>query len=509
MEHIQELKWHYCPPKWRALWVKLIDRKDLPKINDNTRVCSNHFVLGKPIGKHPHPSLYMQGYSGKDKPDIQRIINGSQDGDEGTGPGRAKQTSVEAACSPQRKKVKPAVLAKEPKNEPETPELKTEPESPEPWDHGSIMTESDMEAEAEAPYITSSYSLSHHQDEHNYCVNPTRPCSCSCSSCQTCRTKSGKDGDGPAASRVDCDAEENSPGTTFLPRYDVSVLRQSDELMHLHTGLKNYAQFQWLLQQVQSKLASSFPTGPIKTTNPEAPRKLTPDNELLLTLMKLKLNLSHRFLAHLFGLGTSVVPQILSTWLPLLSQELQPLIYWPSHEELHLYYPACFKNYEHIRAIIDCIEVPLAKDPQNQEQRSARLLVACTPAGTVAFVSKTTEANMSDEELARMSGFGDLLEREDVLLGRRGFDIQELLLDKGAYLVTPSFLSSNTQLPEVDNRREKQVASARIHVERVMDRMKEFDIMKCELPADMLDVLDHVVVVVAALVNLQPPLAPL
>ncbi|XP_078027330.1 uncharacterized protein LOC144464408 [Epinephelus lanceolatus] len=88
-DHVPELKFHLCPPKWRPLWVKLINRKDLPKITDHTRICSNHFVLGKPIGIQPHQSLYMRGYSDKDSHsdniEIQRIISSwSPDNDEST-----------------------------------------------------------------------------------------------------------------------------------------------------------------------------------------------------------------------------------------------------------------------------------------------------------------------------------------------------------------------------------------------------------------------------------------
>ena len=43
--------------------------------------------------------------------------------------------------------------------------------------------------------------------------------------------------------------------------------------------------------------------------------------------MKLKLNLSEQFLAHLFGTCTSLIPQVLSTWLPLLAVDLRPLLY--------------------------------------------------------------------------------------------------------------------------------------------------------------------------------------
>ena len=38
--------------------------------------------------------------------------------------------------------------------------------------------------------------------------------------------------------------------------------------------------------------------------------------------------------------------------------------------------------------------------------------------------------------------------------------------------------------------------------------MKDFDIMRAELPLEMFDIFDHLVTVTAALVNLQPPVVP-
>ena len=43
------------------------------------RVCTNHFVLSRPYGQHPHPTLYMIGYSSRENSsenmDIKHIIN--------------------------------------------------------------------------------------------------------------------------------------------------------------------------------------------------------------------------------------------------------------------------------------------------------------------------------------------------------------------------------------------------------------------------------------------------
>ena len=48
-----------------------------------------------------------------------------------------------------------------------------------------------------------------------------------------------------------------------------------------------------------------------------------------------------------------------------------------------------------------------------------------------------------------------------------------------------------------------------IHIERVIGRMKDFQIMKAELPLDIFDLFDHIATVVGALVNLQRPIVPL
>ena len=91
------------------------------------------------------------------------------------------------------------------------------------------------------------------------------------------------------------------------------------------------------------------------------PQRMSPQNELFLTLMKLRLNLNNEFLGHLFGVSQSLVTVILSTWIPLLALELKPLIQWPTREEAQHYYPDCFQKYKNVIAIIDCTEVPIQR----------------------------------------------------------------------------------------------------------------------------------------------------
>ena len=52
----------------------------------------------------------------------------------------------------------------------------------------------------------------------------------------------------------------------------------------------------------------------------------------------------------------------------------------------------------------------------------------------------------------------------------------------------------------------KEIAIVRIHVERAINRLKEFKILKNILPINMLSHADSIIRTCAALCNLQPPL---
>lgn len=52
----------------------------------------------------------------------------------------------------------------------------------------------------------------------------------------------------------------------------------------------------------------------------------------------------------------------------------------------------------------------------------------------------------------------------------------------------------------------REIAAARIHVERFIGRMKEFRIMQRVIPKNMLPIISQITFVIAMLVNFQEPL---
>jgi hypothetical protein len=72
--------------------------------------------------------------------------------------------------------------------------------------------------------------------------------------------------------------------------------------------------------------------------------------------------------------------------------------------------------------------------------------------------------------------------------------------------VLPPFVRSKRQFTRSEVYQGKRIARARIHVERVMGRLKEFRLLKNILPLTMIDLCDQIWIIAGAIVNMQPPL---
>ena len=317
-------------------------------------------------------------------------------------------------------------------------------------------------------------------------------------------------------------------------RFD--TLEQNDGLMKKYTGMPTYSVFVWFFDQIKHKIPylqcyigeTSFHSKYYQTHEVDRPgpeRKLDAKSEMLLTLMKIRLNLINDDLAFRFDISVSLVSKIISTWIPFLGYELGSLVQWPKPETIRGYYPKCFEPFGLVIGIIDCTEVKIQK-PSLAEANSkyysaykgaptAKFLVACSPVGTVSFVSDIFSGATSDKDTVLKSKIlqkfeQSLFEFDERLtvLADKGFQIQELLLPYDVRLVIPPFVKNKQQFTVANNARTKKVANARIHVERVIGRIKEFHILQSDIPLDLLDLLGHIFKICSGILNLCPPLIP-
>ena len=89
---------------------------------------------------------------------------------------------------------------------------------------------------------------------------------------------------------------------------------------------------------------------------------MTPEQELFLVLVRLRLGLLVQDIAHRFNTSASNVSRIFKTWIVFLNQRLRALPIWPSRKFVDDNMPACFKvAYPKTRVVIDCTEIFIEK----------------------------------------------------------------------------------------------------------------------------------------------------
>ena len=129
-------------------------------------------------------------------------------------------------------------------------------------------------------------------------------------------------------------------------------LESKPDLLSFYTGLGNFSILMALFEFVS------------KGVEHTAHHKLSMFECFLMTLMKLRLNLSHYDLGFRFGICKATVGRIFKKWIFLMNSKMgTTLIKWPSREAIRQTMPFCFRVHDGLRvtAIIDCFELYIEK----------------------------------------------------------------------------------------------------------------------------------------------------
>ena len=245
-------------------------------------------------------------------------------------------------------------------------------------------------------------------------------------------------------------------------------------------------------------------------------KKLTSKNELLLTLMRLRLGLLNEDLADRFGISTTICSNIFKTWIRFLAQTLGKLVAWLAKENIMENMPKIFRKAGHsrLRVIIDCskafierpksVNVQATKWSDYKSHNTVKFLIGISPTGYVTFLSDCYGGRSSDKFITADSGFYDCLDHYDEVMADRGFQIKEELMLKFCTLSVPPGVRVKAQMTTTECKTTKNVANLRIHVERAIIRIKTFRILKSILPITILHNIDDIVKTCAGLCNLKP-----
>ena len=241
-------------------------------------------------------------------------------------------------------------------------------------------------------------------------------------------------------------------------------------------------------------------------------RKLKPLDKFFIVFCRLRRGFSEKHLAHLYGVAQSTVSRIFVPWINYMYLKFGQICIWPSKELVQATMPADFKEkFPTTRVIIDCTEVRCEMPSSlllNSELFSSyenhvtvKGLVGIAPSGAITFISQLYPGSISDREIVIRSGFlSQKFENGDTVMANKEFQIADIL-PLGVKLNIPPFLGANTQMSAEDVVRTQQIAGLRIHVERAINKIKNFLIWKGEIPFSLFSFVNQMWSVCAFLCN--------
>ena len=258
--------------------------------------------------------------------------------------------------------------------------------------------------------------------------------------------------------------------------FGVNVIQHSDQMTRFYTGLPTWAVFLHIFHFLAAYVTASS--------------SLCLEDELFMTLVRLRLGLFLQDIGIRFRVSPSIVSRIFQKWLDVMWPRLSFLISWPAREICQHNMPPVFKQlYPNCRCVIDCSEIfidtPKSFDARSKtysnykKHNTIKFLIGITPVGTISFLSQCWGGRVSDKILTQQSGFFNLLEAGDTVLADRGFTIADDLAVHGVKLEIPAFTRGKAQLSQRDVELSKQLSKVRIHVERVIGNLKnKYTILK-------------------------------
>ena len=239
----------------------------------------------------------------------------------------------------------------------------------------------------------------------------------------------------------------------------INLIQDSDSKTRFYTGLPTYGVFKALVNYFEPKVVRARQWQGQQTKDDECDvsvfrkRKLDVAGEFLAVLIRLRLGLLLEDVADRCKVSISTMSRIFTTWIRLLSTELQLLFPWPSRELVAQYTPPQFIKYPNTRVILDCTEIFIQRPSSLVSQAETfsiyknhntfKVLVGISPGGVITFVSELWGGRVSDRMITSKCGIIDLLESGDNVMADRGFNIQDLLEPKGVKLNIPPFIGQH------------------------------------------------------------------
>lgn len=482
------LKFHRIPanPEVRRVWLSRINRADLREkdVTPNTRLCSEHFFQGEKTPEQPIPVYFLERtYPLARKGPRKRTVENYKD----------------APCSKRRKN---AVSSCE--SAPDHDQTMEAVESLVRLQESFVCHGEDESA------ATTETSSSHDYLDHTLEAENTPVTTGQCARCYAKEQEIRF-----LKMRINILEEELKKKTSDSKQTSVEKMAGDDQQIHYYTGLKDYETFKHIFAFISPQLHKLR-----RTSGPT--RRLAPEDELLLVLMRLVKGLQVKDLAYRFGIKSlGRVSTLFSEWMEFLATELSDFVHWPSREMVRKNLPESFaqsSRFAAVRAIMDCtefrIQMPSSLSLNSmhfsnyKSDHTIKVLVCITPDGFISHVSEAYPGSISDNALTMESGLLDMCEPGDKLLADKGFTIsKQELQPRGLELITPPFRDGDSQFSPAEVKETRDIARWRIKSEHAILRMKYCKYLKTRMAINSLSNVSHCLKVSAVLANCRMPLS--
>ena len=176
----------------------------------------------------------------------------------------------------------------------------------------------------------------------------------------------------------------------------------------------------------------------------------------------------------------------------VLSKILKCMVFWPSKEEILMNMPKCFKGFGKTRVVLDCYEIPVGKRKcivcrvktysHYKKGHTAKISMNVTPSGLISHCSAAFGGRASDKVITKHTGVYDKCDPGDGIMVDKGYHIEEECENNMLVLIPPPFLRNNRTFTRAESVQCCKIARARVHVERVNQRVRLFNILKNKGP---------------------------
>jgi len=314
--------------------------------------------------------------------------------------------------------------------------------------------------------------------------------------------------------------EGKKPQEQTIPLFSLEILRNNDEKVRSYTGLPGWDGLLYFLSLMKACGADNLTNGGgPRVRQVSALRRLSWENEFLLTLVYLRCGFSEIHVGYLFNVSQATVSTVFQARLTFMALILPKLFRMPDAgqiaEDAHRIFSEN-SRYRNTVLILDATEIRVETLSDHHLRQllwsdyksghTAKWMVGLLPSMKVGLVSDAYGGSASDKLICETEDVFQHVSAGQAFMVDKGVSIKDRLRAKGAECHMPHFLRQGYRFTESECAKTREIASLRTHVERAIRRIKTFRWLKGPIPATQFKMLGKAFTVCAYLTNFLPGL---